>query len=134
MKKLRLALSPIVAAAGILALSGVSVAQMVVVSSANCPQVKATKEKITEDQARDLAQLYADKNLAGYRVVRPSGYGGGYNTVCVRKDPATGKVQSFYSVEYLIDAINSAGETRNLRVDQYGYVTEFTGTEAALIR
>ena len=88
MKKLRLALSPIVAAAGILALSGVSVAQMVVVSSANRPQVKATKEKITEDQARDLAQLYADKNLAGYRVVRPSGYGGGYNTVCVRKDPA----------------------------------------------
>ena len=131
MKNLRLVLSPLVAAAGILALFGVSVAQVVILGSANCPQVKVTKEKITEDQARDLAQAYADKNLAGFKVVRPSSYGGGYNTVCVRKDAATGKVQSFYSVEYLIDAINSASETRNLRVDQFGYVTEFLGLDTA---
>ena len=131
MKNLRLALLPMVAAAGILALSGVAVAQVVILASSNCPQVRATNQKITEDQARDLAQLYADKNLAGHKVVRPSSYGGGYNTVCYQKDSATGKVQSFYSVEYAIDAINSAGDARILRVDQYGYVTEFAGSNIA---
>ena len=132
---------PVVTAAGILALSGVAMAQREgdarswmggmsheMVSSANCPQLKVTKEKITEDQARDLAQKYADKNLAGFKVVRPLGYGGGYQTVCYKIDsPATGRYQSFYSVEYSIDAQNPAAETRNLRVDQFGYVTEFGG-------
>jgi outer membrane protein OmpA-like peptidoglycan-associated protein len=130
-----------VTVAGILALSGVAMAQREgdakswmggmsheLVASANCPQLNVTKEKITEDQARDLAQQYADKNLAGFKVVRPSSYGGGYNTVCYKIDsPATGRYQSFYSVEYSIDAKNSAAETRNLRVDQFGYVTEFAG-------
>jgi outer membrane protein OmpA-like peptidoglycan-associated protein len=98
------------------------------VASANCPQLKVTKEKITEDQARDLAQQYADKNLAGFTVVRPLGYGGGYQTLCYKvDDPTTGRYQSFYSVEYSIDAKNAAAETRNLRVDQFGYVTEFAG-------
>jgi outer membrane protein OmpA-like peptidoglycan-associated protein len=98
------------------------------VASANCPQLKVTKEKITEDQARDLAQQYADKNLAGFKVVRPLGYGGGYQTVCYKIDsPATGRYQALYSVEYSIDAKNAAAETRNLRVDQFGYVTEFSG-------
>lgn len=87
-----------------------------------------TKEKITEDQARDLAQQYADKNLAGFKVVRPLGYGGGYNTVCYKIDsPTTGRYQSFYSVEYSMDVKSPANETRNLRVDQFGYVTEFSG-------
>jgi outer membrane protein OmpA-like peptidoglycan-associated protein len=96
--------------------------------SANCPQLKVTKEKITEDQARDLAQKYADKNLPGFKVVRPLGYGGGYTTVCYKIDsPTTGRYQSLYSVEYSIDAKNPAAETRNLRVDQFGYVTEFSG-------
>ncbi len=95
-------------------------------SSANCPQLQVTKEKITEDQARDLAQQYADKNLAGFKVVRPFGYGGGYRTVCYKVDsPATGRYQALYSVEYSIDAQNSSAQTRNLRVDQFGYVTEF---------
>jgi outer membrane protein OmpA-like peptidoglycan-associated protein len=130
-----------VTAAGILALSGVAMAQREgdarswmggmsheLVASANCPQLRVTKEKITEDQARDLAQQYADKNLAGFKVVRPLGYGGGYQTVCYKIDsPATGRYQSFYSVEYSIDAKNPAAETRNLRVDQFGYVTEFSG-------
>ena len=157
MKKLRLALSPMVAAAGILALSGVAVAQMggdargwmggmsnEMVASANCPQLRVTKEKITENQAQDLAQQYADKNLVGFKVVRPSvswiedsdekgpAYGGGYQTVCYKVDsPETGRNQAFYSVEYSIDAINSAGDTRILRVDQFGYVTEFAGTDTA---
>lgn len=50
----------------------------------NCPQVKVTKEIINEDQARDLAQKSAEKNLAGFNVVRPLGYGGGYNTCATR--------------------------------------------------
>ena len=140
MKRLGL-VKPIVTAASILALSGVAMAQRdgdargwmggmshEMVASANCPQLQVTKEKITEDQARDLAQQYADKNLAGFKVVRPAGYGGGYQTVCYKIDsPATGRYQSFYSVEYSIDAKNSTAETRNLRVDQFGYVTEFAG-------
>src|SRR4030095_5251592 len=82
------------------------------VASPNCPQLKVTKEKITENQARDLAQQYVDKNLAGFNVVRPLGYGGGYQTVCYKIDsPATGRYQAFYSVEYSIDAPNSSAET-----------------------
>jgi hypothetical protein len=141
MKRLRFFLAPMVTAAGILALSGVAMAQREgdakgwmggmsheLIASANCPQIQVTKEKITEDQARDFAQQYADKNLAGFKVVRPLGYGGGYQTVCYKADsPATGRHQSFYSVEYSIDTRNSAAETRNLRVDQFGYVTEFSG-------
>jgi outer membrane protein OmpA-like peptidoglycan-associated protein len=140
MKRLGL-VKPVVTAASILALSGVAMAQREgdargwmggmsheMVASANCPQLKVTKEKITEDQARDLAQQYADKNLPGFKVVRPLGYGGGYTTVCYKTDaPTTGRYQSFYSVEYSIDAKNPAAETRNLRVDQFGYVTEFSG-------
>jgi peptidoglycan-associated lipoprotein len=140
MKRLGL-VKPMVTAAGILALSGVAMAQREgdarswmggmtheMVVSANCPQIQVTKEKITEDQARDLAQLYADKNLAGFKVERPVGYGGGYNTLCYKIDsPATGRYQSFYSVEYSINAKNPAGDIRNLRVDQFGYVTEFAG-------
>ena len=131
---------PMVTAAGILALSGVAIAQREgdarswmggmsheMVTSTNCPQLKVTKEKITENEARDLAQQYADKNLAGFKVVRPLGYGGGYQTVCYKIDsPAPGRYQAFYSVEYSIDTQNPAAETRNLRVDQFGYVTEFS--------
>ncbi len=140
MKRLGI-LKPMVTAVGILALSGVAVAQREgdakgwkggmsheMVASANCPQIQVSKEKITEDQARDLAQQYADKNLAGFKVVRPLGYGGGYQTVCYKIDsPGTGRYQALYSVEYSIDAKNSAADTRNLRVDQFGYVTEFVG-------
>jgi hypothetical protein len=140
MKRLGL-VKPMVTAAGILALSGVAIAQREgdarswlggmsheIVASANCPQIQVTKEKITENQARDFAQQYADKNLAGFKVVRPVGYGGGYQTVCYKIDsPATGRYQSFYSVEYSIDVQNPAAEIRNLRVDQFGYVTEFSG-------
>jgi outer membrane protein OmpA-like peptidoglycan-associated protein len=85
-----------------------------------------TKDKITEDQARDLAQGFADKNMNGFKVVRPAGYGGGYNTMCyqtVSGSPARPLV--LYSVEYSMDLKNAAGETRNLCVDQYGTVGEF---------
>ena len=75
---------PIVTAVGILALSGVGLAQTPseshraasaraheILSSATCPLPRITKEKITEDQGRDLAQQFADKNWAGFKVVRP---------------------------------------------------------------
>ena len=97
MKRLRSVLSPMVTAAGILGFSGVSLAQSPseshraasaraheIMSSAPCPLPKVTKDKITEEQARDLAQAFADKNMGGYRVVRPLGYGGGYTTMCYR--------------------------------------------------
>lgn len=140
MKRLGL-VKPIVTAAGILALSGVAMAQRVgdsrgpwsaraheMMSSAPCPQVKITKEKITEEQARDLAQQYADKNLAGFKVERPLSFGGGYTTMCYKTDsPSTGRFQTFYSVEYSMDLKNPAGETRNLCVDQFGTVSVFCG-------
>ena len=138
MKQLRLALSSTIAAAGILALSGVAVAQTrsnsgeVVVS--NCPQPKVTSKKISEDEAQDLAQRYADKNFKDFKVAQPRGtsryagaaaHGGGYQTVCHKNGKA------YHSVEYSIDLKNSNGETRILRVDQFGNVTEFRGIEAA---
>jgi outer membrane protein OmpA-like peptidoglycan-associated protein len=85
-----------------------------------------TKDKITEDQARNLAQQFADKNWPGFKVERPLGYGGGYTTMCyqtVNASPARPLV--LYSVEYSMDLKNPEGEMRNLCVDQYGTVGEF---------
>ena len=124
MKKLRSVLSSMFAATVISALSGVAVAQVEVVV-ANCPQPMVTNKPITEDEARAMAQQFADNNLKGFKVVRPREYGGGYQTVCYKDGHA------YYSVEYSIDAKNSKGETRILRVDQFGNVTEFRGMEAA---
>ena len=139
MKRLRSALSPMVTAAGILAFSGVSLAQSPsdshraasaraheIMSSAPCPLPKVTKEKITEDEARDMAQSFADKNMSGFKVVRPLGYGGGYTTMCYQTvNAAPARPLVLYSVEYSMDVKNPAGETRNLCVDQYGTVSEF---------
>jgi outer membrane protein OmpA-like peptidoglycan-associated protein len=87
-----------------------------------------TKDKITEDQARDLAQQFADKNWNGFQVVRPGGYGGGYNTMCYQTaNSAPARPLILYSVEYSMDLKSPAGETRNLCVDQFGTVTEFCG-------
>lgn len=140
MKRLAL-VKPTVTAVAFLALSGVGLAQTPsdshgaasaraheIMSSAPCPLPKITKEKITEDQARDLAQQFADKNWAGFTVVRPLGYGGGYNTMCYQTNSASpGRLQTLYSVEYSMDLKNPAGEARNLCVDQFGTVTEFCG-------
>ena len=86
MKRLRSVLSPMITAAGIVALSGVGLAQTPsdshraaaaraheIMSSAPCPLPRVTKNKITEDQARDLAQGFADKNMTDFKVVRPVG-------------------------------------------------------------
>lgn len=139
MKRLRSVLSPMVTAAGIMALSGVGLAQSPseshraasaraheIMSSAPCPLPRVTKDKITEDQARDLAQGFADKNMNGFRVVRPAGYGGGYTTMCYQTaNTESSRPLVLYSVEYSMDLKNPAGETRNLCVDQYGTVSEF---------
>jgi len=216
MKRLRSVLSPMVTTAGILALSGVVLAQSPseshraasaraheIMSSAPCPLPKVTKEKITENEARDLAQAFANKNMSGFNVVRPLGYGGGYTTMCYQtsqtvavqsssvipgtktadrdaaddrlererrlkaasaalapiignRSPDSGSANDriererrnqqasttanadqrivgassarpliLYSVEYSIDLKNSAGEMRNLCVDQFGTVSEF---------
>jgi len=131
----------VITAVGILALSGVGLAQTPsqshreasaraheILSSAPCPLPRVTKEKITEDEARDLAQKFADKNWAGFKVDRPLGYGGGYTTMCYQAASASpARPLVLYSVEYSMDLKNPAGETRNLCVDQYGFITEFCG-------
>ena len=142
MKRNRLGfVKPVVTAAGILALSSVGFAQMPnnshsaasaraheIISSAPCPLPKVTKEKITEDQARELAQEYATKNWPGFNVVRPLGYGGGYTTMCYKTDSASnGRFITLYSVGYSMDLKSPTGEARNLCVDQFGTVSEFCG-------
>jgi outer membrane protein OmpA-like peptidoglycan-associated protein len=123
------------AAAGLLALPGAAAAQQEGSRgwwggwgdhSTECPQPKRTVEKITEDQARDLAQAYGSKNLPGYKVVRPAGYGGGYETTCYQVTSA-GAYQILHSVEYSIDLTTPAGDRRNVRVDQFGNVVPFGG-------
>jgi outer membrane protein OmpA-like peptidoglycan-associated protein len=102
-------------------------------SSAPCPLPRVMKDKITEDQARDLAQKFADKNWAGFKVEKPLGYSGGYNTMCYQtaSAPAARSV-ILYSVEYSMDLKNPAGETRNLCVDQFGTVSEFCSGSPAM--
>jgi len=141
MKRLGL-VKPMVTAASILALSGVAVAQTPsdshlaasaraheMMSSAPCPLPRVTKDKITENQARDMAQQFADKNWPGFKVEKPLGYGGGYTTMCYQTaGSATARPVILYSVEYSMDLKNPAGETRNLCVDQFGTVSEFCGS------
>ena len=120
------------AAAGLLALPSAAAAQQEQRGwwggwgdhNTDCPQPKRTVEKINEDQARDLAQEYGNKNLPGYKVERPYAYGGGYNTTCYQL--SNGSYQILYSVEYSID-LTSGKERRNVRVDQFGNVTPFGG-------
>jgi RNA polymerase-binding transcription factor DksA len=125
------------AAAGLLALPGAASAQQEGSrgwwggwgdhnTEGQCPQPKRTAEKITEDQARDLAQAYGNKNLPGYKVVRPAGYGGGYETTCYQITN-NGSYQLLSSVEYSIDLTTPAGDRRNVRVDQFGNVVPFGG-------
>jgi outer membrane protein OmpA-like peptidoglycan-associated protein len=141
MKRAKL-VRPVITAVGILALSGVGLAQTPsqshreasaraheILSSAPCPLPRVTKEKITENEARDLAQQFADKNWAGFKVERPPGYGGGYTTMCYQTaSSSTARPLVLYSVEYSMDLKNPAGETRNLCVDQFGTVSEFCGS------
>ncbi|HKA35039.1 MAG TPA: hypothetical protein VKH64_17625 [Candidatus Binatia bacterium] len=136
MKKLALALSPVVVAAVFFALSGVAAAQSKQTAGVSCPPPKVAAHKITEPEALDLAQQYADKNLkGGYKVVQPTaGSGkargpvltGGYNTMCFNKDG-----DAYSSVEYSFEAKNAKGSMRILRVDQFGSVSQHREIESA---
>jgi hypothetical protein len=105
-------------------------------SAINCPPPHVSTHRITESEALDLAQQYADKNLKGYKVVQPSRYGGkgdrgtaftgGYSTVCYNKDG-----DAHHSVEYSFDAKNAKGSMRTVTVDQFGSVKQYRETESA---
>jgi len=159
----KLALSPMILGAVIFALSGVAAAQSKSGSSssfgndlssgrnapstreassssspmiaAQCPPPHVSAHKITESEALDLAQQYADKNLKGYKVSlmnRSAGkdkgpaFTGGYNTVCYNKDG-----EAYHSVEYSFDAKNAKGSMRTLTVDQFGSVRQYRDTTSA---
>jgi predicted RNA methylase len=102
-------------------------------ASAQCPPQRISAHKITEPEAIDLAQKYADANLKGYKVAQPTSgtgklskgpaYGGGYPTTCFNKDG-----DAFHSVEYSFEAKNVKGTSRLLSVDQFGAVREYRET------
>ena len=71
------------------------------------PGSGATQTQITEEQARDLAQQYADKNLAGFKVDRVL--------------PSTGMHRTMYVVELK----NATGELRTIHVNPFGGVMPF---------
>ncbi len=134
MKKLALALSPVVLAA-IFAFSGVAAAQSRQVVGPQCPPPNIAGHKIDETEALQLAQKYADQNLKGFKVIQPSRaagkdrgpvFTGGYTTVCYTKD---GDVH--HSVEYSFDAKSPKGSMRTLTVDQFGAVRQYRETESA---
>lgn len=73
------------------------------------PGMATTGTQITEDKAKELAQQYADKNLAGFKVERVL--------------PSTGMPHTMYSVELK----NAKGELRNIRITPFGGVMPFSG-------
>jgi hypothetical protein len=68
-----------------------------------------TTTQITEDKAKELAQQYADKNLAGFKVERVL--------------PSTGMPHTMYSVELK----NPNGELRSIHITPFGGVMPFSG-------
>lgn len=77
---------------------------------ADCPYATQTSAtQITEDKAKELAQQYADKYLAGFTVDKVL--------------PFTGRNRTMYSVELK----NPAGDVRTLHVNPYGNVMPFGG-------
>jgi hypothetical protein len=74
---------------------------------APCSGAQTTATQVTEDKAKELAQQYADKYLAGFTVDKVL--------------PFTGMHHTMYSVE-LKDA---AGEVRTLHINPFGNVMPF---------
>lgn len=77
--------------------------------NAPCAGYTATTEGVSADKAKELAQGYADQYLKGFTVERVL--------------PFTGMHHTMYSVELK----NSAGETRALHINPFGYVMPFGG-------
>ncbi|HEY3302292.1 MAG TPA: hypothetical protein VGL70_02015 [Candidatus Binatia bacterium] len=69
----------------------------------------ATETQITDEKARELAQQYADKNLAGFKVERVL--------------PSTGMRHTMYVVELK----NAGGELRTIHINPFGGVMPFGG-------
>jgi len=66
-----------------------------------------TAMQISDEKAKELAQQYADKNLAGFKVERVL--------------PSTGMPHTMYSVELK----NAQGELRNIHITPLGGVMPF---------
>ena len=73
------------------------------------PGMAATGTQVTEEKAKELAQQYADKNLAGFKVERVL--------------PSTGMHHTMYSVELK----NAKGELRSIHITPFGGVMPFSG-------
>lgn len=74
---------------------------------APCAGTPATATQLTEDKAKELAQQYADKYLAGFAVERVLPFAAGHGTA--------------YSVELK----NQAGEARTIHINPFGNVMPF---------
>jgi hypothetical protein len=74
---------------------------------APCAPGQTSATEITEDKAKELAQQYADKYLAGFTVDKVL--------------PFTGMHRTMYSVELK----NAAGEVRTLHINPFGNVMPF---------
>ena len=72
-----------------------------------------TTTQITEQKANELAQQYADKNLAGFKVERVL--------------PSTGMPHTMYSVELK----GTKGESRTLHITPFGGVMPFGGSRSS---
>ena len=72
-----------------------------------------TGTQITEEKAKELAQQYADKTLAGFKVERVL--------------PSTGMPHTMYSVELK----SPKGELRTLHVTPFGGVIPFPGPRSS---
>jgi len=117
-------LSVILAVVGVATLVGLAVAQMgggpgvgrrggmgpgMMGGAVDCPAITGTAAQITEEKAKELAQQYADKYLAGFAVEKVL--------------PFTGMRHTMYSVELK----NPQGEVRTLHITPFGGVRPFGG-------
>jgi hypothetical protein len=73
------------------------------------PGFGANATQITDENAKELSQQYADKNLPGFKVERVL--------------PSTGMPHTMYSVELK----NAKGELRSIDITPFGGVMPFSG-------
>jgi hypothetical protein len=73
------------------------------------PSFGATGTQITEENAKELAQQYADSYLAGFKVERVL--------------PSTGMPHTMYSIELK----NAKGELHSIHITPFGGVMPFSG-------
>ena len=77
---------------------------------ANCPGLRGTSiATITQENAKELAQKYADTNLPGFKVERVLPSGGMHHTA------------------YAVELKNSEGELRTYHINPFGNVMPFGG-------